>query len=194
MIEQYPTLSEALERPPLPRSAWSLESFDIYNSKSIKQGEPAKRNDLSLEQYMLEISYQSRRPRTLTSTQPTPQYYSEQPQTSRERKSRSKHQQSSNQDGVQANYVLPVLPGHRARWPESTELTARGHSSNSQGSRSKNRPSRARHSYRRLRHHESLRGSHSNHRRSKRKHRNKQLRSTSFTIFQWFLWKLSCGG
>jgi len=191
MVERYPTSPEAHERPSLPRSAWSLESLDLHNTKPIRQREPQE-NGLSLEKYILQFSYRSRMPRTLTSTQLTPQYHFEQLQRGHDRKARVKHQQVSNEDEMQAKCILPALHGDRTRWRKSMELRPRAYSSSFQRSQSKYGISRARHPNRRPSHHEGSRRSYSNRRRSRRQ-RNQQLRAPSYTIFQWFLWKLSCG-
>jgi hypothetical protein len=195
MAEQYSTLPETHERPPLPRSAWSLESLELYNTKPTKQRKPARRNDLNLEKCRTSYSYQSRRSRILISMHPTSQYHLEQPHTKRDRKSRHTYQHSSNQDAMQDKYVLPASSRDRTRVQESPEIKLRCHRSSSGRSRSKNKTTSSTHSNRRPRPHErGSRGSHSDRRRSKRKHRNQQILAPSYTILQWLLWKLSCGG
>lgn len=195
MAERYSTLPEMHEHPPLPRSAWSLESLELYNTKPTKQRKPARRNDLSLEQYRPSCSYQSRRSRTLISMHPTSQYHLKQSRTKRDMKSRHRHQHSSNQDAMQDKYVLPASSRDRTRVQESPEIKPRCRRSSSGRSGSKNKTTSSTHSNRRPRPHErGSRGSHSDRRRSKRKHRNQQILAPSYTILQWLLWKLSCGG
>jgi hypothetical protein len=175
MAEQYPTLSEAHERPSLPRSAWSLDSIDLYSIRPSKQRKPTQRIDRSLEQCIPQSSYQLRQSKTSISTQPTSQYHFEQPRTGHHRKSRHTHQHSPNQEAMQDSYFLPVLSRDRTRWGESREIMPKGH-----------KRSRC--------HERNSRGSHSNRRRSKKKHRDQQLLAPSYTIMQWLLWKLFCGG
>ena len=195
MAERYSTLPKTLECPPLPQSAWSLESLGLYNTKPTKQREPAQRNDLSLEQHIPQSSYQSQQSRTSTSTQPNSQDRFEKPQTGRDRKARHKHQQSSNQDTMQDNYSLPASTRDKTRGRESAGIRPRGHKSTSQRTQSKNRTSRTIHPNRSPRSRgKNSRRSHSKRRRSKRKHRNQQPAPSSYTILQWLLRKLSCGG
>jgi hypothetical protein len=193
MSEPYPTRTETDEFPPLPPSAWSLETLMLYNTKPSIRTTSLERNDANPEQLMPHSPYQSHRSGTSTSSQPASQLYFAKLQRSCSRRPRHKRQQSTNQDAVREKSGMTLLARDRTQGRTSPEAKSRGHHFSSQKGWSRNRTSRTTDSIDTPRlYMKSSSESHSNHRRSRRKHRNHRLRAPSYTILQWILWKL-CG-
>ncbi len=181
--------------PPLPRSAWSVESIKLDHTDPASPETSKETSCLNLDKRISRPDYQSLWSRTSASPQPTPQRYTQDPQGSRQSRPRHRRQHSSIQYKMQDNYSKHISTCERRRVRPSLEVLFKRHNPNSERSRSKNKASKTTDMKEKPQSHKrSSRGSQSNRSKSNRKHTGQQLPATSCTVIEWLLRKLTCGG
>jgi hypothetical protein len=190
-IQSAPT--EMAELPPLPASAWSLETVKLYDTKPKTQISSQERGDANLEQCKAYPPYQTPSSRKSSSSlsQPLPELQIEMTQRRKSRRPRYERPHSSSQDSMREESRATLLTNDRRQERVSAEAKSKGNKSISQKSQSNNLASRTPEPDHRHRcHKKGPRGSHSRRRRSSRKQNHRQQRAPSYTILQWILWKL----